>query len=156
MLIAEIFAKKSRKSSTFLLMTLKSNIFNCIILPEMAFSMIPKNPENLSTKVRLPCPTPLDRIQRHWTHSEIFGMKNPVKSSLPAILSIVSKFEICPTQLNCERSRIRLKLYDLYAENFTPRAFTLGDLEPEYWSREEKTLLVIVTKSEFFTHMLTA
>ena len=67
------------------------------------------------SKVRLPWSASPTGIQRCWTYSENLGMENPVKSRVPAILSTVSNQRLCPTQLDCEINRIRLKLHTLYA-----------------------------------------
>ena len=121
-------------------MTLEQNIFSYSLLPQMALSMIPKNPENESQKVRLPWSASPIGIQCHQPHSENLGMRTPVKSRVPAILSTVSNFGICPTQLDCEISRIRLKLHTLYATvPLTSQAVHFRvTLKPEYWSMERK------------------
>ena len=77
--------------------------------------MIPKNSENESQKVRLPWSASPTGIQFHQPYSENLGMRNPVKSMVPAILSTVSNQRLCPTQLDCKINRIRLKLHTLYA-----------------------------------------
>ena len=54
------------------------------------------------------------------------------------ISRLISENQCLPTSnqtspLFSESNRIRIKLHELYAENFTPKAFALGDLAPETW-----------------------
>ena len=72
--------------------------------------------EKESQKVRLPCSASPTGIQRHFTLVNVSDQRNPIKSRFPAILSTVSNQRLCPTQLDCEISRIHLKLHKLYAK----------------------------------------
>ena len=112
--------------------------------------MIPEPLEKESQKVRLPWSASPTGIQRHFTLVSVSDQRNPVKSRVPAMLSTVSKFEICPTQLDCEINRIRLKLHTLYATvPLTSQAVHFrAPLKTRILvHRKEKTLLVTMTRS---------
>ena len=116
----------------------------------MVLSIIPKNSENESQKLRLPRSASLTGIQYHFTLVSISDRRNPVKSMVSAMLSAVSEFEICPTQLDCEINRIRLKLHKLYATvPLTSQAvhFRVSPKTQILVRRKKKTLLVTMTRS---------
>ena len=95
--------------------------------------------------MRLPWSASTTGIQCHFTPVSFSDQRTTVKSRVPAMLSTVSKFEICPTQLDCEINRIRLKLHELYATvPLTSQAvhFRVPLSTRILVHRKEKTLLV--------------
>ena len=104
----------------------------------------------LSTKVKLLRSALLTGIRRDFTLFGVSERKKPAKSRVPAILSTVSNQRICPTQLDCEINRIRLKLHKLYATTpLTSQAvhFRVSPKTRILVKGIEKSLLVTMTRS---------